>query len=95
MRSLAAAFCLLLGGVTTSAVHAQDPIPGSLHTSPFPGFNGGTGKIANLAIGAGNDYGTAVALQSDGKIVLVGQCTNGADWDFCVARVLPDGTLDS
>lgn len=95
MRSLAAAFCLLLGGVTTSAVHAQDPIPGSLHTSPFPGFNGGTGKITNLAIGAGNDYGTAVALQSDGKIVLVGQCTNGADWDFCVARVLPDGTLDS
>ena len=52
MRSLAAAFCLLLGGVTTSAVHAQDPIPGSLHTSPFPGFNGGTGKITNLAIGA-------------------------------------------
>ncbi|HPV23137.1 MAG TPA: delta-60 repeat domain-containing protein, partial [Casimicrobium sp.] len=66
-----------------------------MHTSPFPGFNGGTGKITNLAIGAGNDYGTAIALQSDGKIVLVGRCTNGADMDFCVARVLPDGTLDS
>lgn len=95
MRSLAAAFCLLLGGVTTSAVHAQDPIPGSLHTSPFPGFNGGTGKITNLAIGASNDYGTAIALQSDGKIVLVGRCTNSADMDFCVARVSPDGTLDN
>ncbi len=94
--SLAAAFSVALLCTALSAVHAQDPIPGSLHTSPFPGFNGGTGKITNLAIGAGYDCAyTAIALQSDGKIVLVGQCSNGTDSDFCVARLLPDGTLDA
>jgi uncharacterized delta-60 repeat protein len=81
----------LIGG----AAFAQDPIPGSLHTSPFPGFALGAGKIANLAIGTGDDRATAVALQPDGKIVIAGYCSNGSDNDFCLARLNPDGTLDA
>jgi uncharacterized delta-60 repeat protein/uncharacterized repeat protein (TIGR01451 family) len=39
----------------------------------------------------GFDYGQAVAIQSDGKIVAVG----GADGDFAIARYEDDGSLDS
>lgn len=44
---------------------------GALHAS----FNG-TGK-AVTAIGVGSDKGRAIALQQDGKIVVVGECLNG------------------
>jgi len=60
--------------------HAQDPIPGSLHTTPFPGFASGNGKIPALAIGATDDYARAVAVQPDGKIVLAGTATTAATW---------------
>jgi len=36
-----------------------------------------------------------MALQPDGKIVLVGDCWNGEQWDFLVVRYNPDGTLDT
>lgn len=76
--------------VAVSAAQAQDPIPGSLDLS----FGGGTGKIANLAIGMVG-YGTAVALQPDGKIVVAGGCSDGIGSNFCAARVNADGALDT
>ena len=45
---------------------------------------------------AGNqDYGNSLALQPDGKIVVVGQSGDGVTSDFAVARYLPDGELDT
>jgi hypothetical protein len=85
-RALVSAFTLMLFCATAPA---QDPTPGSLHTAPFPGFASGNGKIANLAIGSGEDSARAVALQPDGKIVLAGFCVNGGNRDFCIAR--PNG----
>lgn len=65
---------------------------GSMDTS----FND-TG-IVTTDIGIGNDIGTGVALQSDGKIVLVGQVSNGSNYDFGLARYLaaadPDITVE-
>lgn len=88
--ALGAAFILMANAF------AQDPIPGSLHTSPFPGFASGSGKIANLDIGANsNDYVRAIAVQPDGKIVMAGNCTNGVNYDFCLARLNADGSLDT
>ncbi|MBP6529137.1 MAG: hypothetical protein KA260_03380, partial [Burkholderiales bacterium] len=52
-RRLAAVVCCAVAAFA----HAQDPIPGSLHTTPFPGFASGNGKITNLAIGASDDFG--------------------------------------
>ena len=76
--------------VAVSAAQAQDPIPGSLDLS----FGGGTGRIANLAIGTGNDAVRALGLQPDGKIVLAGECLDG-NYHICVARLNDDGTLDT
>ena len=60
-------------------------------------FNGppgnGNGKFL-LPIGTGEGSANAVALQPDGKIVLAGRCINGATYDFCIARLNVDGTLD-
>ena len=46
-------------------------------------------------IGAGDDRARAMLTQPDGKIVVAGTCSNGVDSDFCAARYLPNGTLDT
>ena len=46
---------------------------------------GGNGTIIS-PVGSGDDAAFAAALQTDGKLVLAGQCSNGADIDFCAAR---------
>jgi len=61
---------------------------GSLDTS----FDGDGMVLTDFA--GGTDYGFAVALQADGKIVVAGY-TEGVTWDFAVARYNPDGGLDT
>lgn len=56
-------------------------------------FNG-TGKVTT-PIGSGADYGLAVALQTDGKIVAAGNSFNGANMDFAVVRYTSTGALDT
>ncbi len=51
--------------------------------------------IVITAIGAGHDEAQAVAIQSDGKIVVVGSSHNGSDDDFAVVRYNSDGSLDT
>jgi uncharacterized delta-60 repeat protein len=50
---------------------------------------------ATAAVGAGDDEGRGVAVQSDGKIIIVGAADNGTDMDFGIVRFKSDGTLDS
>lgn len=54
----------------------------------------GTGTVTK-PIGSSSDNATAMTLQSDGKVLLAGYCSNGTNFDFCAARFLPDGTLDT
>jgi len=49
--------------------------------------------MATTAFGAGSDLAEDVAIQVDGKIVVAGYSYN-TNYDFAVARYLPDGTLD-
>jgi len=58
-----------------------------------PSFNT-TGTVIT-AIGASDDFANALALQPDGKIVVVGSCSNGSNYDFCLARYLANGALDT
>jgi len=37
----------------------------------------------------GDDYGTSIALQENGRIVVAGKAYTGADWDFALVRYLP------
>lgn len=55
--------------------------------------NFGAGGITTTDFGYGNDHGNAVALQSDGAIVVAGYAFNGTDKDYAVARYLPDLSL--
>ncbi len=47
-------------------------------------FNG-TGIVVT-PVGTGSDNSNALALQPDGKLVLVGNCANGANDTFCAVR---------
>lgn len=54
-----------------------------------------TGHFA-LTIGTSTDTFAAMALQADGKIVLVGSCDNGTGYtQYCIARLNVDGSFDS
>src|SRR3954469_6788134 len=74
------------GLVITSAAYSQ---AGQLDTT-----FGGTGKVTT-DVTAGGDFAAGVAIQADGKIVVVG----GARWDrnprFALLRYNADGTLDT
>jgi len=58
------------------------------------GTIGTSSDIVSTPIGPMNDYGRAVALQADGKLVLVGQVSSATVNDFGVVRYTPDGALD-
>ncbi len=64
---------------------------GSLDTS----FGSNSNGIVTTAIGSGDDFAHAVALQGDGKIVVAGVSYNGSNWDFAVVRYNSDGSLDT
>ena len=55
-------------------------LPGDLDTT----F--GTGGKVLTSIGSGDDRGHAIALQSDGKLVVAGYSYNGSNNDFAVLR---------
>jgi uncharacterized delta-60 repeat protein len=74
--------------------HAQiDPIPGSFHTQNPGSFGAGTGRVLDLALPFGGSA-SRVVLQSDGRIVVAGNCTETTNTDFCVARLNANGTFD-
>src|SRR5262249_33815551 len=53
----------------------------------------GIGGKVTTDLSGGEDEARGVAIQPDGKIVVVG-LSDGSDLDFAVARYNPDGTLD-
>jgi uncharacterized delta-60 repeat protein len=57
---------------------------------PSFGTNGGT----VTAFGSGDDVVNAIALQPDGKILLIGRSVNGSVNHFALARYNADGRLD-
>lgn len=64
--------------------------PGDLDTT-----FGTTGYVLTQLDTANSDRGFALAIQPDQKIVVAGECMVQGDLDFCVARYLPNGTLDT
>ena len=64
-------------------------LPGALDTS----F--GTGGKVITVIGNGLDLAHGLAIQVDGKIVVVGGCSIDAPSDPCLVRYNTDGSLDT
>lgn len=81
------------GVATVSAsrnVTGIGPVGGTLDTS----FD--SDGYLNTAVGSQNDFGRAIAVQSDGKIIVVGYSVNGSSIDqIALTRYLSDGTLDT
>ena len=59
---------------------------------PDNGF--GTAGLVTTPFSTLDDFGRAVALQADGRIIVAGQSSNQSNPDFAVARYATDGTLD-
>ena len=76
-KIIVAGYCLGLS--TIDFCIARYHGTGALDTS----FN--TDGRAISTIGSGDDTAYSVAIQSDGKVVVVGNCSNGSNDDFCVA----------
>ncbi len=76
-------FWLMAGALAGAA-------PGGLDLT----FGSGFGKVIT-AVGSSSDYAAGVALQPDGKIVVAGTCYTNGYADFCVARYLASGALDT
>lgn len=55
---------------------------------------GAAGKVT-VPIGTVNQKGNAVAIQTDGKIVVAGSSGNGTNSDFAIIRLLSNGSLDN
>ncbi len=55
----------------------------------------GTAGVVTTAVGSGNDFGYALALQSDGKILVAGQSHNGSNYDVALVRYNTNGSLDA
>lgn len=85
---VAAFLCLFVA--PSSATVGQ---PGSLDQSFATNSPQGPGKV-RTRVGTQDDYARASALQSDGKLVVAGECASEAGTSFCVVRYTPDGDLD-
>ena len=55
----------------------------------------GTGGIVTTSIGTSSNYGRAVILQSDGRIVVGGYAYGTSSYDFALVRYNSDGSLDT
>lgn len=78
-------------GASTYDFCVQRFLPdGGIDTS----FNNATGSII-VDMNGNTDFANAVAVQSDGKIVVAGGCSNGGVYLYCAIRFLTNGTVDS
>ncbi|HEY8514733.1 MAG TPA: hypothetical protein VIS07_04365 [Candidatus Binatia bacterium] len=54
----------------------------------------GAGGVTSVAIGNGDDFGNALAIDAEDRIVVAGTCQQAND-DFCVTRLTLEGALDA
>ena len=85
---------IIVAGVCSNGANSDFCLARYLANGIFDTSFNSTGKVIT-PIGSSNDYGYSVALQPDGKIVVAGYCEGGANIDFCLARYLANGTLDT
>ncbi|MBL8312054.1 MAG: hypothetical protein JNL19_16655 [Burkholderiales bacterium] len=55
----------------------------------------GSAGIVITPMGANGEQATSLAVQTDGKIVVAGGCSNGSSFAYCVARYNANGALDA
>jgi uncharacterized delta-60 repeat protein len=83
---------ILVGGLSSSGPITFAVVRYTTNGLPDTSFDG-DGKVTTQ-IGIGLDYGYAMALQNDGKIVMAGASTTGES-QFAAVRYTADGSLDN
>ncbi len=66
-----------------------------LESSGSPDLGFGVNGLVSTQISVQDDYGRAIALMSDGRILVAGQTSNLSNPDFAVARYLSTGAPDT
>jgi uncharacterized delta-60 repeat protein len=87
---------IVLAGNVSIAYRDSDFGVGRYNSDGSPDLSFGTGGAVSTSFSGSRDQAYAVALQSDGKIVLSGDTVAGSNTvDFALARYNTDGTLDA
>jgi|GEM_PF-1067578 len=55
----------------------------------------GSGGRVTTTVGTGNDFGSSIAIQADGRILASGSAWIGSSSDFAIVRYNSNGTIDS
>ena len=82
---------IVVAGQTDTGISIDFALARYMPDGSLDGAFGSGGRVTTNFTGSSDDVGSAVALQSDGKIV-VGGASNG---NFALARYTPGGTLDT
>ncbi len=88
---------ILVAGSSTAAGTTDIAVARFLNPggTPDPSFGDGTGVALARFAATGVDEAYAVAMQTDGRIVVAGRSTAGGDDpDIAVVRFMPDGSYD-
>ncbi len=85
--------CRTAGATATYVCVGQLLANGDVDRS-FEGSDGFPGRIG-FPMGGTSSGASAIAVQADGKIVVVGQCLVGAVQQICAARIRPNGIRDN
>jgi uncharacterized delta-60 repeat protein len=87
---------VLVGGYSTSGItFINEFMLVRFNEDGTPDDSFGSNGVVTTAISGMGDEAQGIALQPDGKIILVGMSFTGEDYDFSVARYNTDGSLDS
>ena len=86
---------ILVGGMATNAASNYDFAVVRYTTDGDLDTTFGSGGKVTTAVGADHDQSYGIAVQPDGRIVLVGWISNGTDKDMAVVRYNADGSLDT
>ena len=74
----------------------NDLLAGSLDDQFGKASDGTPDGIVNLSLGSGDDFAKGMAVQADGKVIVVGTSTStGGSSNIVIERFNSDGTLDS
>jgi uncharacterized delta-60 repeat protein len=82
------------GGASAFSVAVDTASLNVMAVNDAPIFWNGDGKITT-DFGYGEDVGSSIAIQPDGRILMGGYSWNGSNFDFALSRYLANGSLDS
>ena len=96
---LSCSFTLLMGLAMAEVVEPPAPVVkigvvGAQAVNTAPTFVVSNGTVTT-DIGGKDDSAHSITLQPDGKLVVAGYGGGASDYDFVLARYLPDGSLDT